>query len=144
MKIRDIMTKQVEIVSPDTSLRDAARMMRDADIGFLPVGENDRLVGTLTDRDIAIRAVADGKDANAKVSDAMSPSIEYVFEDQDSSEAAQLMSSKQIRRLPVMSREKRLVGVLAIGDLATKTGDDDVVGQTVQDVSEPSKGSQKR
>ena len=144
MKIRDIMTKQVEIVSPNTSLRDAARMMRDSDVGFLPVGENDRLVGTLTDRDIAIRAVAEGKDANAKVSDAMSPNIEYVFEDQDSSEAAQLMSSKQIRRLPVMSREKRLVGVLAIGDLATKTGDDDVVGQTVQDVSEPSKGSQKR
>lgn len=144
MKIRDIMTKQVEIVSPDTSLRDAARMMRDADIGFLPVGENDRLVGTLTDRDIAIRAIADGKDANAKVRDAMSANIEYVFEDQDSSEAAQLMSSRQIRRLPVMSREKRLVGVLAIGDLATRTGDDDMVGQTVQDVSEPKKDSQKR
>jgi CBS domain-containing protein len=144
MKIRDIMTKQVEIVTPDTSLKDAARMMRDADIGFLPVGENDRLVGTLTDRDIAIRAVADGKDPNATVRDAMSPNIEYVFEDQDTSEAAQLMSSKQIRRLPVMSREKRLVGVLAMGDLATKTHDDDVVGQTVQDVSEPSKGPQKR
>ncbi|HYH20512.1 MAG TPA: CBS domain-containing protein [Azospirillum sp.] len=144
MKIRDIMTKQVEIVSPDTSLKDAARMMRDADIGFLPVGENDRLVGTLTDRDIAIRAVADGKDPSAKVRDAMSPNIEYVFEDQDSSEAAQLMSSKQIRRVPVMSREKRLVGVLAMGDLATKTHDDDMVGQTVQDVSEPSKGPQKR
>ncbi|HEY0835534.1 MAG TPA: CBS domain-containing protein [Azospirillum sp.] len=145
MKIRDIMTKQVEIVTPDTSLKDAARMMRDADIGFLPVGENDRLVGTLTDRDIAVRAVADGKDpSSAKVRDAMSPHIDYVFDDQDTSEAAQIMSSKQIRRLPVMSREKRLVGVLAMGDLATKAHDDDMVGQTVQDISEPSKGPQKR
>lgn len=141
MKIRDIMTKQVDIVSPDTSLKEAARKMRDADVGFLPVGENDRLVGTLTDRDIAIRAVADGKDPNsAKVRDAMSSGTEYVFEDQDSSEAAQMMSEKQIRRLPVMSREKRLVGVVAIGDLATKTHDDDVVGQTMEDVSRPGQG----
>lgn len=141
MQIRDIMTRQVELVSPNTPLKEAARMMRDADIGFLPVGENDRLVGTLTDRDIAIRAVADGKDPNsAKVSDAMTPEIAYAFEDQDSSEAAQIMSEKQIRRLPIINRDKRLVGVLAIGDLATKTGDDDLVGQTVQDVSEPSKG----
>ncbi|MBP2313831.1 CBS domain-containing protein [Azospirillum soli] len=141
MQIREIMTRQVELVNPNTPLKEAARMMRDADIGFLPVGENDRLVGTLTDRDIAIRAVAEGKDPNnAKVADAMTPEIAYAFEDQDSSEAAQIMAEKKIRRLPIMSREKRLVGVLAIGDLATKTGDDDVVGQTVQDVSEPGKG----
>jgi len=141
MQIRDIMTRQVELVNPDTPLKEAARMMRDADIGFLPVGESDRLVGTLTDRDIAIRAVADGKDPNScKVSDAMTPEIAYAFEDQDSSEAAQIMAEKQIRRLPIMSRDNRLVGVVAIGDLATKTGDDDVVGQTIQDVSEPGKG----
>jgi len=141
MKIREIMTKQVDTVSPDTSLKEAARMMRDADIGFLPVGENDRLVGTLTDRDIAIRAVADGKDPNsATVRDAMSAGTEYVFEDQDTAEAATVMSEKQVRRLPVMSREKRLVGVVAIGDLAVRTTDDDVVGQTVEDVSQPGKG----
>lgn len=141
MKIREIMTKQVETVSPDTPLKEAARMMRDADVGFLPVGENDRLVGTLTDRDIAVRAVADGKDTNsARVRDAMTPGTEYVFDDQDSSEAATLMSEKQIRRLPVISRDaKRLVGVVAIGDLATRTTDDDVVGQTVEDVSQPGK-----
>ena len=146
MKIREIMTKQVETVSPDTPLKEAARMMRDADVGFLPVGEKDRLVGTLTDRDIAVRAVADGKDPNsATVRDAMSPGTEFVFDDQDSSEAATLMSEKQIRRLPVMSREgKRLVGVVAIGDLATRTTDDDVVGQTVEDVSQPGKGKGKR
>lgn len=143
MKIREIMTKQVETVSPDTPLKEAARMMRDADIGFLPVGENDRLVGTLTDRDIAVRAVADGKDPNsARVRDAMSPGTAFVFEDQDSSEAATIMSEKQIRRLPVMNRDKRLVGVVAIGDLATRTTDDDVVGQTVEDLSQP--GRSKR
>lgn len=138
MKIREIMTEQVEIVGPDTSLRDAARMMRDADIGFLPVGENDRLVGTLTDRDIAIRCVAEGRDpARAVVRDAMSSGIDYVFEDQETAEAAQIMADRQIRRLPVLSREKRLVGVVTLGDLATGTGDDDVVGSTVQDVSAP-------
>jgi len=141
MKIREIMTQQVETVSPDTSLKEAARMMRDADIGFLPVGENDRLVGTLTDRDIAIRAVADGKDPNSsKVRDAMSSDLVFAFEDQDSNEAAQIMSEKQIRRLPILNRDKRLVGVVAVGDLATKTHDDDVVGQTMEDVSRPGKG----
>ncbi len=140
MQIREIMTKQVETVTPDTSLREAARMMRDADIGFLPVGENDRLVGTLTDRDIAVRAVADGKDpSSATVRDAMSAGTDYVFEDQDTAEAATIMSERQIRRLPVMNRDKRLVGVVAIGDLATRTTDDDVVGQTVEDLSQPGK-----
>jgi FOG: CBS domain len=139
MQIRDIMTRQVELVNPNTPLQEAARMMRDANIGFLPVGDNDRLVGTLTDRDIAIRAVAEGKDVkSAKVADAMSAQLAYAFDDQDSSEAAQIMAEKQIRRLPILNRDKRLVGVVALGDLATKTGDDDVVGQTVQDVSEPS------
>jgi len=144
MKIRDIMTSDVETVSPDTPLRDAAQRMRDTDTGFLPVGENDQLVGTLTDRDITIRAVAEGQDPNsAKVRDAMSENLVYCFDDQDSSEAAELMAEKQIRRLPIVNRDKRLVGVVSLGDLATRTGDDDVVGQTVEDISEQS-GSQSR
>jgi CBS domain-containing protein len=144
MKIRDIMTSDVETVSPDTPLRDAAQRMRDTDTGFLPVGENDQLVGTLTDRDITIRAVAEGQDPNsAKVRDAMSENLVYCFDDQDSSEAAELMAEKQLRRLPILSRDKRLVGVVSLGDLATRTGDDDVVGQTVEDISEPG-GSKSR
>ena len=144
MKIRDIMTTGVELVHPDTMLRDAAQKMRDADTGFLPVGENDQLVGTLTDRDITIRAVAEGQDPNsAKVRDAMSENLVYCFDDQDSSEAAELMAEKQLRRLPILSRDKRLVGVVSLGDLATRTGDDDVVGQTVEDISEPG-GSKSR
>ena len=136
MKIRDIMTSDVEIVSPDTPLRDAAQRMRDTDTGFLPVGENDQLVGTLTDRDITIRAVAEGHDPKvARVREAMGGDLVYCFEDQDSSEAAELMTQNDIRRLPVLNSDKRLVGVVSLGDLAAKTGDDDVVGQTVQDIS---------
>ena len=136
MKIRDVMTRSVELVNPDTSLQEAARTMRETDTGFLPVGENDRLVGTLTDRDITIRAVAEGRDPkSAKVRDAMSEELVYVFEDAETAEAADLMAQRQIRRLPVLNQDKRLVGVVSLGDLATRTPDDDVVGQTVQDVS---------
>jgi CBS domain-containing protein len=136
MKIRDVMTRDVELVNPDTSLQEAARKMRETDTGFLPVGEHDRLVGTLTDRDITIRAVAEGQDPkSAKVRDAMSDELVYVFEDAEAVEAADLMAQRQIRRLPVLNEDKRLVGVVSLGDLATRTSDDDVVGQTVQDVS---------
>lgn len=139
MQIKDIMTKDVQLVTPDTVLRDAARMMRDADTGFLPVGENDRLVGMLTDRDIAIRSTAEGHDPKvALVREAMSDEVLYCFEDQDTNEAATIMSDKQIRRLPVLNRDKRLVGVISLGDIARETGDDDVVGQTTQDVASPS------
>jgi CBS domain-containing protein len=136
MKIRDIMTTGVELVHPDTTLRDAAQKMRDADTGFLPVGEDDRLVGTLTDRDITIRAVAEGHDPKVtRVREAMGGDLVYCFEDQDSSEAAELMAENDIRRLPVLNSDKRLVGIVSLGDLAAKTGDDDIVGQTVQDIS---------
>ena len=136
MKIREVMTEMVELIDPDTVLRDAAHQMREANIGFLPVGVDDRLVGTLTDRDIAIRAVAEGLDPKvARVREAMSKTLVYCFEDQDTSEAATLMSENKVRRLPVLNSAKRLVGVVSIGDLASKTGDHDVVGQTVQDIS---------
>jgi CBS domain-containing protein len=136
MKIRDLMTTDVELVHPDTLLRDAARKMRDANTGFLPVGQDDRLVGTLTDRDITIRAVAEGHDPKvARVREAMADGLIYCFEDQDSSEAAELMAENEVRRLPVLNSDKRLVGIVSLGDLAARTGDDDIVGQTVQDIS---------
>ena len=137
MKVRDVMTRDVELVTPDTSLQDAARKMRDTDTGFLPVGENDRLVGTLTDRDITIRSTAEGQDPkSAKVRDAMTDELVFVLEESEATEAADLMARRQIRRLPVLDQDKRLVGVVSLGDLATRTPDDDVVGQTVQDISE--------
>jgi CBS domain-containing protein len=142
MKIREVMTETVELVDPDTALRDAAQRMRDVGIGFLPVGVDDRLVGTLTDRDITVRAVADGLDPKvARVREAMSRTLIYCFEDQDTSEAATLMAENKVRRLPVLNSAKRLVGVVSIGDLAATTGDDDVIGQTVQDISGASANS---
>ena len=119
MQIKDVMSHDVEIVAPDLPVCDAAIKMRDSDIGFLPVGENDRLVGMITDRDIAVRAVAEGKDPRScHVRDAMTHEVLYCFEDQDTSEAAELMSEHQIHRLPILNRDKRLVGVLSVGDLA--------------------------
>lgn len=119
MQIRDVMTHDVEIVNPDMPVVECAKKMRDLDIGFLPVGENDRLVGMITDRDIAVRAVAEGKDPQScHVRDAMTKDVLYCFEDQDTAEAAEMMSEHQIHRLPVLNRDKRLVGVLSVGDLA--------------------------
>lgn len=137
MNVGEIMTPAVDLVSPDMPLIDAAKTMRDDDIGFLPIGENDRLVGTLTDRDIAIRAVAVGMNpADAKVRDVMSPELVYCFENQDAGEAAALMADNQVRRLPVLNREKRLVGVVSIGDIATGTEHVGLAGATVEAVSQ--------
>lgn len=136
MQVRDVMTRDVELVSPDTPIKDAAMKMRDVDTGFLPVGENDRLVGTITDRDIAIRAVAEGKDPSATtVRDAMSEHLVYCYDDQPTEECAALMGERQIRRLPILNRDKRLVGVVSLGDLA-KAGEEDVVGHAVEEISQ--------
>ncbi|WP_114394936.1 CBS domain-containing protein [Oleisolibacter albus] len=135
MQIRDIMTKDVELVSPTTSLQEAARKMRDADTGFLPVGEDDRLVGTVTDRDITVRCVAEGANpGQATVRDAMSEALVYVFDDQDSVEAAQIMAEKAVKRLPVLNRDKRLVGVVSLGDVSQS--DDDIAGLTQSDIAQ--------
>jgi CBS domain-containing protein len=136
MEIREVMTKDVRLVDPDTTLKDAAQMMRDGDFGLLPIGENDRLIGTITDRDITVRAVAAGKDPNrTAVRDAMSEGITWCFEDQSCAEAAALMGEKQIRRLPVLNREKRLVGIVALGDLAVERGADDEAGDALSEIS---------
>jgi CBS domain-containing protein len=119
MQVSQLMSKKVEWIGPTVSLQEAARKMRDLDIGCLPVGEHDRLIGMITDRDIACRGFTDGKDASkTPVRDAMSAGITYCFDDQDVSEAAHLMEEKQIRRLPVLNRQKRLVGLLSMGDIS--------------------------
>jgi CBS domain-containing protein len=136
MNVREIMTPAVDLVSPDMPLIDAAKTMRDDDIGFLPVGENDRLIGTLTDRDIAVRGVAAGVDsARSTVRDVMSPELVYCFENQDAGEAAALMGDHQVRRLPVLNRDKRLVGVVSVGDIAVGTDHLGLAGSTVEAVS---------
>jgi len=139
MQVKDVMTRQVECVSPDDTLQLAACKMRDLDVGPMPVcGDNDRLVGMLTDRDITIRAVADGRDpGTAKVKDSMSEGVRYCFEDDDVNSAARQMQKEQIRRLVVLNRDKRLVGIISLGDLAVETGNEQLAGQTLEEVSEP-------
>jgi CBS domain-containing protein len=140
MKVKDAMTRGAECVGPDASLQEAARKMKDLDVGPLPVcGDNDKLVGLLTDRDIVVRAVAEGKDPRtAKVREAMTEGVCYCFEDDDVAEAARLMKEKQIRRLVVLNADKRLTGIVSLGDLAVETGGDrEVAGKTLERVSQP-------
>lgn len=119
MKIQEIMTPSVKLTNPDTTIRDAAILMRDDDVGALPVGENDRLVGMVTDRDITVRGVAvEKKPGDCAVREVMSEDIYYCFDDEDTEKAATLMAERKVRRLPVLNRDKRLVGVVAIADLA--------------------------
>ncbi|ESZ22302.1 MULTISPECIES: CBS domain-containing protein [unclassified Mesorhizobium] len=120
MKVAEIMTPNVHLASPDESLQKIAKRMAVDDVGFLPVGENDRLVGTITDRDIVVRAVAEGKDGNATVRDVMTEDVKYCFEDEDIEHVVQNMGDIQVRRLPVLNRDKRLVGVVSLADAALK------------------------
>jgi CBS domain-containing protein len=126
------------VISPEATLQEAASKMREIDSGVMPVGENDRLVGMLTDRDITVRATADGKDPGAtKVHEVMTPEVAYFFEDDDVRAAATKMERHQIRRLIVLNRDKRLVGIISLGDLAVDTGDERLAGEVTGKVSEP-------
>jgi CBS domain-containing protein len=133
MKVNEIMTHEVETVSPNETLQDAAKMMASLDAGALPVGENDQLVGMITDRDIAIRGVARGKGPEAKVRDVMTEEVKYCFDDQDVNEIAQNMADIQVRRLPVVNRSKRLVGIVSLADVAQTRA----AGHALRGISQP-------
>ncbi|MDB5361193.1 MAG: inosine-5-monophosphate dehydrogenase [Rhodospirillales bacterium] len=122
MIVSECMSRDVRVCSPDDTIRQAAAAMRGIDAGLLPVGENDRLVGMITDRDIALRAVADGKGNDTPIRDVMTLDVQYCFEDDDLDDAALKMSDLQVRRLPVLDRDKRLVGIVSLGDIS-KSGD---------------------
>jgi CBS domain-containing protein len=134
MKVLDCMTRDVQLARPDMTLQEAARLMGRCDSGVLPVEENDRLVGMLTDRDIAIRAIAEGKGPEARVGDCMTTDVQWCFEDDDVEEALELMGEEQIRRMPVLSQAKRLVGIVSIGDL-TDAARPDETGRTLEQIS---------
>jgi CBS domain-containing protein len=121
MKISEVMTRDAKLANPDDTIQQAAKLMKDCDCGVLPVAEGDRLVGMITDRDIAVRCIAEGKGPNAKVRDAMTQEVKYCFEDEDLAHVCQNMSEIQVRRLPVMNRSKRLVGIVALSDLAHRS-----------------------
>ena len=138
MNVNSCMSTDVRLASPHESIREAARTMKEIDAGILPVGENDRIVGMITDRDIAVRAVAEGKGPDTTVRDVMSPEVLYCYDDERLDDVARQMRELQVRRMPVLNRQKRLVGIISIGDLALT--DDDGTGRAsgaLAGVSEP-------
>jgi CBS domain-containing protein len=138
MQLKDVMTREIQHVPPSASIREAAEMMRSLDVGALPVCENNKLVGMITDRDIAIRAVAAGKDPNStRVQEAMSGQAFYCLETEDVAKAVQLMEQQQIRRLPVFDQQQRLCGIVSLGDIAVRVHDQRLSGEVLGRVSEP-------
>ena len=136
-QLRDVMSRDVKLVTPDTTIREAAQQMRDGDFGMLPVAENDRMVGAISDRDIAIRAVADDKGPTTTVREVMSDGICWVYEDESVDEAARIMSERQVRRLPVVSRDKRLVGIVTLGDFAVESSAIEPAAEALSGISQP-------
>jgi CBS domain-containing protein len=136
MKVNEAMTREVRITSPEATVQRAASMMAELDVGALPVADDERLVGMITDRDIAIRGVAGGRGPEAKVQEVMTVEVMYCFDDQDLDEVARNMAELQVRRLPVVNRQKRLVGILSLGDVAL-SHTPEVVGEALSGISRP-------
>ena len=143
MKISEIMTPNPDVIDPNASIREAAKRMRDDNVGALPICENGRLIGMVTDRDIVMRAVAEDRTpSQTTVRDVMSERIIYCFDDDDIESAARCMAEHQIRRVPVLNRDKRLVGIVSLADLA-RTGEEDCEAMALEGVSEPSNEPRK-
>lgn len=136
MKIRELMSRDVRTVTPSQSIKDAANIMNIIDVGSIPVLDNQRLVGIITDRDIVLRSVAKGKEAEQKISDVMTTNITSVTPDTDVHEAANIMADNQVRRLPVVENGN-LVGIVAIGDLAIEGKYVDESGEALHNISKP-------
>jgi CBS domain-containing protein len=138
MQIKDIMTRDVEVIEAGASVAEAAEIMKREDIGMLPVLDGQKLIGTVTDRDIVLRSVAEGRDAlHTAVSEIVSGEVVYCFEDQSMEEAAELMGRKQIRRLVILNHEQRLAGILSLGDLAVDSPDKKPAAEALDRVSRP-------
>ena len=137
MQVKHAMTTDVELASPTHTIRQAALLMGKHDCGALPVADKDSLVGMITDRDIAVRAVAAGRGPKTLVREIMSAEVLYCFEDQDLDEVARNLSDIKVRRLPVMNCEKRLVGILSLGDMASKADGAEPAGDALSAISQP-------
>jgi CBS domain-containing protein len=136
MRVSEAMTREVRVANPTQSIREVAKIMAEIDAGGVPVGENDRLVGMITDRDIAVRAVAQGKGPDTPVREVMSKDVKFCYDDEDLEHVADNMGELQVRRLPVVNRDKRLVGIVALGDIA-RSEDHETTGETTAEVSKP-------
>jgi CBS domain-containing protein len=135
-KIRDIMTANPETVTEKDTIRDAARIMKQRDTGIVPVVDGKKIIGLITDRDIVVRLIADGKDtSNAKVNEAMTKNVRSVQEDASVDEVLRVMKGAEIRRVPVVNKNDEIVGIVSIGDLAVETNQDNKVGKAIEDIS---------
>ena len=137
-KISEVMSSDVQTISPDATIEEAAQEMRDGDFGLVPVAEDEELLGVITDRDIAIRAVAEGRDPSTPVREIMSEEVVWASEDDSVEDAARIMSDHQIRRLPVVDAEQHLVGIVSLGDFAVDSADIEPVVEALSDISRPS------
>lgn len=137
-QLKDLMSSDVKVISPDMSIGDAEKQMEEGDFGMMPVAENDRMIGTISDRDIAIRGIGEGLGANAKVRDVMSEGVAWAYEDETVEKAASIMSEYQVRRLPVVNRDKRLVGIVALGDFAVDSSEMPPTAKALAEISKPS------
>jgi CBS domain-containing protein len=136
MKVRDAMTTDLQLCTPDDTLRDAAEAMAALGVGLLPVTDNERLVGMISDRDIAIRGVGMGRGPDSRVGDSMTADVKYCYDDQDLDEVTANMGDIQVRRLPVVSRDKQLVGIIALGDIARSQAGNGT-GEALSEISRP-------
>ena len=136
MKISKCMTRDVQLANPTQTIQEAAQMMAEIDAGVLPIGQDDRLVGMITDRDITIRAVAQGKSPDTLIREVMSSEVLYCFDDQELEDVARNMADIKVRRLPVLNRNKHLVGIVSLGDLSRKE-DAQVTAKAVSNISKP-------
>ena len=137
-QVADVMTRDVRVVSPNDSIQRAAQYMDELNVGVVPVCDGAKLLGMVTDRDITVRGVAAGKMADTPVTEVMSQHVRWCYEDQDIDEVMDEMRDAQIRRLPVVNHDKKLVGIVSLGDLADRGSDDKRVGETLKDISTPS------
>lgn len=136
MKVSKVMTRDVQLIEPAQTIRDAAKLMAVMDAGIMPVREGDRLVGMITDRDITVRAVAEGKGPDTSIREVMIEDVKYCYEDDDTEDVARNMADIQVRRLPVLTRDKRLVGIISLGDMAV-SDEPGKAGEAVTGISQP-------
>ena len=135
--LKEVMSRDVKVINPQMTIREAATLMRDEGFGMMPVGENDRMIGAISDRDIAVRAVSEGKDGNTQVRDVMSEGVTWAYENDTVAQGASIMSENQVRRLPIVNRDKRLVGIVSLGDFAVDGDDIRPAADALMDISRP-------
>ena len=136
-KLKDVMSRDVQVISPDDTIKEAAQHMRKGNFGMMPVGEDDRMIGAISDPDIAIRAVPHDNGPGTKEREVISERIVWAYEDDSVDDAVKLMSEHQIRRLPIVNADKRLVGIVALGDFAVVSADIEAAGEALAEISKP-------